>query len=85
MSINLNYVLRENGLKLTWSKERIGCVWSFILLEVIKIYFSVLKYFLAYLGSSVKTSIVLTVLTLDHQEFKVTGTLDFVPAMFFLC
>lgn len=28
---------------------------------------------------------VLTVFTLDHQEFEIIGTLDFDPAMFFFC
>ena len=27
----------------------------------------------------------LNVLTLDHQEFEIIGTLDFDPAMFFFC
>ena len=39
--------------------KKIGCVWSFILLEEFKIYFMkiyFMKYFLAYLGSSVKTT-----------------------------
>jgi len=35
-------------------KKIIGCAWSFILLEVIKKKLLVMKYFLAYLGSSEK-------------------------------
>ena len=27
----------------------------------------------------------MSVLTLDHQEFEIIGTLDFVSAMFFFC
>ena len=56
MSINLNYSAWKNSLKLTWSKKRIGCVWSFILLEVIKIYLS--WNILAFLGSNEKTNTV---------------------------
>ena len=44
--------------------KRIGCVWSFILLQVTKIYLSwniLLKYFLDYLGSSVKTTNIIAV------------------------
>ena len=44
MSVNLNYV----------ASHRL-CVKFLILIEVIKIYLS-LKYFLAYLGSNVKTT-----------------------------
>ena len=46
--------------------KKIGCVWSFLLLEEFKIYLTdVLKYFLAYLGSSVKTTIV------DHKSWYI--------------
>ena len=41
-----------------WSKKIIGCAWSFILVEVIKKNLLVLKYLLAYLGSSEKTTTV---------------------------
>ena len=46
--------------------KKIGCVWSFLLLEEFKMYLTdVLKYFLAYLGSSVKTTIV------DHESWYI--------------
>ena len=56
-SINLNYV----AWKISLSKpelKKIGCVWSFILLEEFKIYLSWNINLLAYLGSSVKTTTV---------------------------
>ena len=37
--------------------KKMGCVWSFLLLEEFEIYL----YFLAYLGSSAKTTIILTI------------------------
>ena len=40
--------------------KKMGCVWSFLLLEEFK-NLLVWKYFLAYLGSSAKTTIILTI------------------------
>ena len=58
MLINLNYVAWENSLKLTWSKKDRLCVKLLFTWRIKNLL--VLKYFLAYLGSSVKTTIILT-------------------------
>ena len=69
MSINLNYV--------AWKKPEvinIGCVWSFFRLEEFKIILLVLKYLLAYLGSSVKTTIVWPRCACDSSNIFQTKT-----------
>ena len=69
MSINLNYV--------AWKKPevmKIGCVWSFFWLEEFKIILLVLKYLLAYLGSSVKTTIIWPRCACDSSNIFQTKT-----------
>ena len=59
MSISINYVAWDNSLNLTWSKKEMVVCESFFYLKNLK--FTFLKYFLAYLGSSVKTTSATTV------------------------
>ena len=69
MSINLNYVV--------WKKPeviKIGCVWSFFWLEEFKIILLVLKYLLAYLGSSVETTIAWPRRACDNSNIFQTKT-----------
>ena len=58
--------------------KKMGCVWSFLLLEEFK-NFLVWKYFLAYLGSSAKTTIILTIKSVSqptNRRFQAESACD---------